>query len=157
MMPVQPRARAAETEKGPCYATCRRHAICYLARADVPRIERLAVRVRLQLQESPERVSQAAVLRALLLKGLDLAEAAGLALAAIEGDASRLEYLVRPIEFDRLELFRQAHWLPSKQPSLERLQGAFIRLALPLAETSQSFARGIVVARRSQRKANHGR
>ncbi len=80
-------ARAPEPEGPPCYATCRRHAICYLAHADLPRIERLAGRVRLQLQESPERVSQAAVLRALLLKGLERAEAAGFAPVAIEGDA----------------------------------------------------------------------
>jgi hypothetical protein len=113
MKPVQWLARVPEPEGPPCYATSRRLTICYLARADVPRIDKLAARMGHKLQESLGRISRAAVLGGLFLKGLELAEAAELVPVAIDGDVERLEYLVRPVELDTGELLA-VRWLKRK-------------------------------------------
>lgn len=120
-------------------------AICVLARGDVGRVDQLADRVRAQVEQSRARISRAAVLRALLLNGLELAEARGIAPVPIHGDALRLSYALDPIDLDRVERFRLAHWSTSTQPSLERLHGALVRLALPISET-RKFARRVLAA-----------
>lgn len=129
-----------------CDARGQGQTFCRLDRGEVARIDLLAGRVRAQLGASPHKVPRAALLRALLLNGLDIAEARGLAPAPLHGLAVRVQYVLGAVELDRLARFRRARWSRSTEPPTEKLQGAIVRLALPGAETSESFAREVFAA-----------
>ncbi len=129
-----------------CDARGQGQTFCRLDRGEVARIDKLAAEVRMQLGASPHKVPRAAVLRALLLNGLDIAEARGIAPAPLQGFAVRVQYVLGAVELDRLARFRRARWSRSTEPPTEKLQGAIVRLALPSAETSESFAREVFAA-----------
>jgi hypothetical protein len=129
-----------------CDARGQGQTFCRLDRGEVARIDKLAERVRAQLGASPHKISRAAVLRALLLNGLDIAEARGIAPAPFQGLAVRVQYVLGAVELDRLARFRRARWSRSTDPPTEKLQGAIVRLALPGAETSESFASEVFAA-----------
>jgi hypothetical protein len=129
-----------------CDARGQGQTFCRLERGEVLRIDQLAGSVRAQLGETPHKVPRAAVLRALLLNGLDIAEARGIAPAPLHGLAVRVQYVLGAVELDRLARFRLARWSRSTAPPTEKLQGAIVRLALPGAETSESFAREVFAA-----------
>jgi len=135
-----------------CDARGQGQTVCQLERGEVARIYKLAAEVRAQLGASPHKVPRAAVLRALLVTGLDIAEARGIAPAPLQGLTVRVQYVLGPVELDRLARFRGARWSRSTEPPPEKLQGALVRLALPSAETSESFAREVFAALLPRRK-----
>jgi hypothetical protein len=116
--------------------------ICQVDRATSGRIDQLAKRLRAQLGVSAQRLPRAAMLRALIVRGLAGAEPEGILIAPTQPRfITRYELLLRPIEIDRVDRFRAARWSRSTQPPVERLLGALVRRAIPLAELDASFAR----------------
>ena len=121
--------------------------VCCVDRPDAARIDLLAQRVRAELGASPSRIPRAAVLRALLLVGLETAEPGGLALPHLGYFAVRYQYVVTAKELDRLERFRSARWSLVVRPPPERLQGALVRRGLEHAEYREHFAREVLSSR----------
>lgn len=116
--------------------------ICQVDRAVAGRIDRLAKRLRAQLGVSVQLLPRAAMLRALLLRGLDTAEPQGLLIPSTPPRfATRYEFALTAIEIDRVERFRASRWSRSTHPPMERLLGALARRALPLAELDVGFAK----------------
>jgi hypothetical protein len=140
---------AGETVRAGIACDARGHGltVCRVDRTDAARIDLLAQRVRTELRESPRGIPRAAMLRALLLLGLETAESRGLAPPPLGHFSVRLEYIITAQELDRLERFRSARWSLTVRPPAERLQGAIVRLALELAESRESFAREVLSAR----------
>lgn len=80
----------------------------------------------------------------LVLQGITLVEAAGVTPVAFDESAERVEYWARPVELDRLARILSIHVSSFTERYFERLQGEVIRLALPGAESRESFAREVL-------------
>jgi hypothetical protein len=108
------------------------------------RIKRLALRVRRSAGARRD-VPRAALLRALVNQGLDLAET-----REITGDPqaperlSIVDYRIASADLERLHRLQKRlehRWPYNPKPALSSLQQALIRMALSEAETQASFPR----------------
>ncbi len=138
---VGPPAVLAVDARAPVMTACR------VGQAVAQRVDRLAQKVRAELQESPTTIPRAVVLRALLLVGLDLAEPRGLAVPPLGKFTLRYDYRVSAADQDRLERFRASRWLVTRRPMPQQLQGALVQLGLEHAEMRASFARAVLSSR----------
>jgi hypothetical protein len=126
---------------------------CGLSLDDVEHISRLVVRVRVHVGVR-EDIPRAAVVRALLRKGLDLEQTRTLSIESGRCEAVfRLQYMVSAGELRRLtELqgrYQAAAPLSAKLP-LTSLQRSLFRLAFVEAETMASFpgfAKDVIASR----------
>lgn len=124
--------------------------VCQLESDSAGRIDRPVKRLRAQLGVSALHLPRAALLRALILRGLEGAEPQGLLISSNSRPsrfAARLELMLTEIEIDRVDRFRAARWSRSTQPAAERLLGALVRRALPLAELEPGFAQEALMSR----------
>jgi hypothetical protein len=131
-------------------------AICQVESEAAGRIDRLVKRMRSQLGVSASHLPRAAMLRALIVRGLEGAEPQGLLISSTFKHArfaARFELVLTEIEIDRVDRFRAARWSRSTQPPVERLLGALVRRALPLAELEPSFAQEALTSRLPPREA----
>jgi hypothetical protein len=135
-----------------CDAFGRALAFCQVSREEARRIEQLWRQVRAQLQASAYEIPRAAVLRALLLNGLAPVEQRGFELAPLHSSPVRFEYLLTAPDLDHLERFHEERWPLARRPSLERVHGTIIGLALRRAEGKEGFA-AEVAPRRAPRDA----
>ena len=135
-----------------CDAFGRALAFCQVSREEAHRIDQLRTRVRAQLQASAHEIPRAAVLRALLLKGLAPVDPRGFELAPLHSSPVRFEYLLTAPDLELLERFHEQRWSLSRRPSLERVHGTIIGLALRRAEDKEGFA-AEVAPRRAPRDA----
>ncbi len=135
-----------------CDAFGRALAFCQVSRDEARRIDQLWVQVRAQLQASPHEISRAAVLRALLLKGIAPVELRGFELAPLHSSPVRFEYLLTALDLEQLERFHEERWPLARRPSLERVHGTIIGLSLRRAEEKEDFA-AEVASRRATRDA----
>lgn len=129
--------------------------ICQVEREIAGRIDRLVKRLRAQLGVSVVHLPRAALLRALILRGLEGAEPQGLLISSSFKPrfAARFDLILTEIEIDRVDRFRAARWSRSTQPPVERLLGALVRRALPLAELEPSFAQEALTSRLPPKEA----
>jgi hypothetical protein len=129
--------------------------ICQVECDVAGRIDRLVKRLRAQLGVSALWLPRAALLRALILRGLDSTEPQGLLISSTFKPrfAARFELILNEIEIDRVDRFRAARWSRSTQPPAERLLGALVRRALPLAELEPSFAQEALTSRLPPKEA----
>jgi hypothetical protein len=112
------------------------------------RVLQLWQRLREHLGESPRELPRAAVLRALLIRGFEAAEHRGVPVPIRQPRLIvRYECLITGLEFDRLVRFRRARWASGFRPPIERLLGALVRCALPLAELDARFAVDVLCSR----------
>jgi hypothetical protein len=135
-----------------CDAFGRALAFCQVSREEARRIDQLWAQVRAQLQASAHEIPRAAVLRALLLKGLTPVDRQVFELAPLHSSPVRFEYLLTAPDLDHLERFHEQRWSLSRRPSLERIHGTIIGLALRRAEGKEDFA-AEVAPRRAPREA----
>jgi hypothetical protein len=135
-----------------CDAFGRALAFCQVSREEARRIEQLWRQVRAQLQASAYEIPRAAVLRALLLKGLAPVEQRGFELAPLHSSPVRFEYLLTALDLEHLERFHEERWPLARRPSLERVHGTIIGLSLRRAEDTEDFA-AEVASRRATRDA----
>ncbi len=135
-----------------CDAFGRALAFCQVSCEEARRINQLWVQVRAQLQASAHEIPRAAVLRALLLKGLVPVDLRGFELAPLYSSPVRFEYLLTAPDLEQLEIFHKQRWSLSRRPSLERVHGTIIGLALRRAESMEGFA-AEVAPRQSTRDA----
>jgi hypothetical protein len=123
-----------------CDAFGRALAFCQVSREEARRIDQLWIEVRTQLQASAYEIPRAAVLRALLVKGLVPVDRRGFELAPLHSSPVRFEYLLTAPDLEHLERFHGQRGSLSRRPSLERVHGTIIGLALGRAEGTDGFA-----------------
>ncbi len=116
-------------------------------------LDNLVARVRAHVGPSKD-VTRTALVRALLRKGLDLAESRYLNLDSLQGEETkRIAYKVSYSEFERLTNLQknyQSEFPGTALPALASLQRAVIRLAIPEAETQAmfpAFAQDVLLSR----------
>lgn len=118
---------------------------CNFSAADLARIDRVVERVRAQVGAT-EDVPRTALLRALLQRGLDLAETREITGASLMGGKppASIEFRISATALDRLARLRarlHAEKPFSAPPALANLERALILLALADVETPAAFAR----------------
>ncbi len=123
-----------------CDSFGRALAFCQVSREEARRIDQLWIEVRTQLQASAYEIPRAAVMRALLLKGLVPIDRRKYELAPLHSSPVRFEYLLTAPDLEHLERFHEQRWSLSRRPSLERVHGTIIGLALRRAEGKEGFA-----------------
>lgn len=106
------------------------------------RLDNLVTRVRAHVGRSKD-VTRTALVRALLRKGLDLAETREIRLDSLrDEETERIEYKVSSREFERLTNLQktyQSEFPGTALPVLAGLQRAVVRLAIPEVETEATF------------------
>ena len=106
------------------------------------RLDNLVTRVRAHVGRSKD-VTRTALVRALLRKGLDLAETREIRLDSLrDEETERIEYKVSSSESERLTNLQkpyQSEFPGTALPALAGLQRAVIRLAIPEVETEATF------------------
>ncbi len=104
--------------------------------------DNLVTRVRAHVGRSKD-VTRTALVRALLRKGLDLAETREIRLDSLrDEETERIEYKVSSSEFERLTNLQktyQSEFPGTALPALAGLQRAVVRLAIPEVETEATF------------------
>lgn len=123
-----------------CDAFGRALAFCQVSREEARRINQLWMQVRAQLQASAHEIPRAAVLRALLFKGLALVAVRGFELAPLHSSPARFEYLLTASDLEHLERFNEQRGSLSRRLSLERVHGTIVGVALRCAEGTEAFA-----------------
>ena len=134
---------------------------CRFCAADLARIERLSRRVRTQVitvQPASGDIPRSAVLRALLRKGLDLADTREITGAHLSRDVPtvEIEFSLSARDSKRLATLQRAlgaRFPHSPKPAMARIARAILLMALVDAETRAnlpSFARAVLDARLSR-------